>query len=213
MKKTELKNNLLNNLATLVKPDGFVLVRKMDWFARKRTTSLIYGLSFYGGYDKDVGYNIAPWAAVRIEEVEKIFHKVSDFEPQYQKATPTFGATIKDLQKSRDSYEYELNTVKDVNSVVNNLFYVFKNIALPFLEENSSIIAADKMLNSNPENEDSIFYIPYLRFYHGAIVAKLSHNPNYQHIAETYRGYLARDNGFYLEDYEKLLAILEDVKP
>jgi len=212
VKKTELKNRLLDELATLLEPYGFVLVRRMDWFIRKGTTSLIYQLAFYGGYSEDKGYTIAPALAIRIEEVEKIFHKVSGFEPKYQKDTPTINPTIKDLIKAKDDYEFELASVQDISPVVNKLFEIFKNIALPFLEENSSIAAVDKLLNSNPENEDSIFYIPYLRFYHGVIVARLSCSPNYQYIAETYRDYLTRANGFYLKDYEKLLAILKDVK-
>lgn len=213
MKKTQLKNTLLDELAILLKPYDFVLVRRMDWFIRKGTPSLIYQLAFYDGYSKNKGYTIAPALAVRIEEVEKIFHKVSGFEPKYQKDTPTINPTIKDLVKAKDDYEFELAYIQDVNPLVNKLFKIFKNIALPFLEENSSIVAIDKLLNSNPENEDSIFYIPYLRFYHGAIVAKLSCSPNYQYITETYRRYLTRETGFYLKDYEKLLAILKDVKP
>ncbi len=212
MKKTELKNRLLNELATLLEPHGFVLVRRMDWFIRKGATSLIYQLAFYGGYSKDAGYTIAPAVALRIEEVEKIFHKVSGFEPKYQKDTPTINPTIKDLIKAKDNYEFELSSTKDLYLVVDKFFQIFKDIALPFLKENSSIAAIDRLLNSNPENENSIFYIPHLRFYHGTIVAKLNHNPNYQQIVETYRGYLARDNGFYLNDYERLLALLENLE-
>lgn len=212
MKKTELKKEFLDSLEVLLKPYKFALVRRTDWFVRKGAINLIYGLNFYGGYDKKTGYTVAPWVAIRVDEVENIFHKVSGFELQYQKDTPTIGATIKDLLKAKEDYEFELNSIEDISSIVNKCYDIFKNIALPFLEENSSITAIDNLLNSNPENEDSIFYIPHLRFYHGTIVAKLNHNPNYQQIVETYRGYLARDNGFYLNDYERLLALLENLE-
>lgn len=208
MKKTELKTDLLINLAALLKPYGFTLIRRMDWFVRKGKTSLIYRLDFYGGYDRDKGYIVSPSLAIRIDEIEDIYHKVSGFEPQFQKDTPTIWPTIKDLQRAKDGYEYELDSVEDKTPVVEKLFSIFKDIGLPFLEKNSSIAAIDKLLNSNPENENSIFDTPVPRFYRGVIVAKLAKRENYEQIVETYRKYLSQVNGYHLDNYEKLIKIL-----
>jgi len=208
MKKTELKRELLGNLRVLLKPYEFTLVSRMDWFVRKDKRSLIYRLDFYGGNDRDIGYAISPSLAIRIDEVEEIYHKVSRFEPKYQKDTPTIWPTIRGLQGSKVGYEYELDSVEDITPVVGKLFSIFEDIALPFLEENSSIAAIDNLLNSNPENEDSIFDTPVPRFYRGVIVAKLAKRENYGQIVEAYRKHLSRIDGPYLINYEKLIEIL-----
>lgn len=208
MKKTELKSELINKLKTLLKPYGFLFISRMDWFARKGPTSLMYRLDFYGGYDRDRGYVVSPSLAIRVDEVEDLYHKVSDFEPKYQKDTPTIWPTVKDLQRTKHDYEYALDSTDDVDLVAANLFDIFKKLALPFLEKNSSIDAIDELLNSDPENENSIFDIPKERFYRGVIVAKLAKRENYNEIVEIYRKHLSRINTRYLENYEKLIDIL-----
>jgi hypothetical protein len=211
MKKTEIKNGLLTKLASRLKPRGFVLIRRMDWFVRKGPSSLIYRLDFYGGYEKDKGYTVSPSVAIRIEEVEKIFHMVSGFEPKYQKDSPTIWPTIKDLQGAKDGYEYELNSFEDIYPLAKTLFEIFEDIALPFLEKYSSITELDKLLNSNPENGGSIFNTTYKRFYRDLIVARLAERENYKQIVEIYREHLSRIDIRYLRDFEKLVKILETI--
>lgn len=209
MKKTELKNKLLTNLGALLKPYRFTLVRRMDWYIRKGASKLIYRLDFYDGYKKENGYTVSPSLAIRMDKVEEIFHMVSGFEPQYQKDTPTIWPTIKDLRKAKDGYEYALDSAQDLEPLAAELFRIFSDIALPFLENNSSIEAIDKLLNLNPESESSVFNAMYKRFYRALIVAKLAKRANYEQIVETYRQHLLEDGGYHLENYEKLVKILD----
>ena len=205
MKKQELKAQLLLELSILLKPYGFVLVRRMDWFIKKGQTSQIYQLAFYNLGNP---YTIAPAIAIRINEVERIFHLVSGFELQYQKYTPTINPTIQDLQKAKSGYEYVLRTPEHIEPAANDLFKVFTDIALPFMEKNCTISAIDSLLNDSPE-KDVIYYASDLRWYHGVIVAKLNKRENYMEVAETYRKLIAKQANYYLADYEKLLEILE----
>jgi hypothetical protein len=207
MKKQELKAKLLEKLAILLKPYGFVLVRRMDWFIKKGQTSQIYQLAFYNLGDP---YTIAPAIAIRIDEVERIFHLVSGFELQYQKDTPTINPTIQDLQKAKSGYEYVLRTPEHIEPMANELFKVFTDIALPFMEKNCTISTIDSLLNDSPEKE-VIYYTSYLRWYHGAIVAKLNKRENFREVTETYRKFIAKQADYYLADYEKLLEILESL--
>ena len=205
MKKQEIKVNLLEKLSLLLKPSGFMLVRRMDWFIKKGQTSQIYQLAFYNLGNP---YTIAPAIAIRIDEVERIFHLISGFEPKYQKDTPTINPTIQALQKAKGRYEFVLQKPEHIEPVANELFKVFTDIALPFMEKNCTISAIDTLLNDNPEN-DSIYYTSYLRWYHGAIVAKLNKRANYNEVTEIYRQLIASQTDYYLASYENLLGILE----
>lgn len=206
MKTLELKKGLFEKLSALLLPYDFVLFRRMDWFQRKEdSTTQMYRLDFYSGIG---GYTVAPSVAVRNEEVERIFHRVSGFEPKYQKLTPTIWVTIKDLTKSTPGCEYDLQTSDDIDSVAEIFFTYFKDVAFPFLKKNSSLNAVDKLLNDDPK-KDSIYDSFYLRCYHGVIVAKLNNRSDYQQIAEIYRQALASfEDGYYLADYERLLEVL-----
>jgi hypothetical protein len=201
MKKLELKNALLDKLSEMLLPFEFVLVRRMDWFKRKEgSTTLVYQLAFY---KSGLGYTVAPAIAVRLEEVERIFHLVSGYEPQYQKSSSTINPTIEELVKAKAGYEYGLYTPEDINLVAEKLFDVFKKIALPFLETHSSLASIDGFLNDVPKN-----YTVSLREYRGIIVAKLNKRENYEQLAEIYKHSL---DSYYLADYERLLTILAEL--
>ncbi len=209
MKKSELKNELFSQLTTLLEPYEFALVRRMDWYVRKEESKLIYRLDFYDGYRKDVGYTVSPSLAIRIDRVEHIYHQVSGFEPKYQKDTPTIWPTINDLRKGDEGYEYLLDTHKDINPLSEKLFVIFREIALPFLEENSSIEAIDRLLNADPQNENNFFCIPQHRYFRGTIVAKLAKNDRYDQVVRVYWDELAHFLPEYLNNYGRLLKILE----
>ena len=206
MTKLELKKGLFEKLSVLLLQYDFVLFRRMDWFQRHvDLTTQMYRLDFYPGI---AGYTVAPSICLRLEQVERIFHLVSGFETKYQKLTPTIWVTVNDLTKSKSGCDYELQTSDDIDSVAEKLFTYFKDVALPFFEQNSSLEAVDKLLNDEPE-KDSIYYSFYLRCYHGVIVAKLNNRSNYHQIAEIYRQELTLfADGYYLTDYERLLDVL-----
>lgn len=209
MKKLKLKNALFSRLIPMLEPCKFSLVRRMDWFVRKGDSKLIYRLDFFNGHRKDTGYLVSPSLAVRIEEVERIFHEVSGFEPKYQKDTPTIWVSIKELIKGPDEYEYSLNDVEDVEALAQHLFIVFRDVALPFLEENGSVQAINKLLNSEPEKEDSIFCIPEKRYFRGVISAKLTDDIRYGEIALIYREKVEQYLPYRLPDFDRLLSILD----
>jgi len=211
VRKTELRNELFSKLSSVLKPYDFTLVRGMDWFVRKGRTKLIYGVTFYDGFRRDMGYTISPSLAIRIDEVEQIYHQVSGYEPKYQKVSVTIDTSIQELRKRDRDYEYALDTYEDINPLTEELFAIFKNIALPFLEENSSIIALNSLLNHDPKDPDSIFCIPQHRFFRGVILAKLANDDRFDYISEIYRSAVEQFLPEYIPPYDQLLKILKAI--
>jgi hypothetical protein len=211
MKKLELKNALFSRLIPMLDPFKFFLVRRMDWFVRKGDSQLIYRLDFYDGQSKDTNYSVSPSLAVRIERVEQVFHKVSGFEPKYRKDSPTIWVSLNDLKKDQDEYEYVLDSFENLDALVRTLFILFKDVALPFLEENSSVQAINNLLNSEPEADNNIYCIPEKRLFRGVIIAKLAKDVRYGEIAMIYREKVERYLPYRLADFDKLLNILEEL--
>jgi hypothetical protein len=57
--------------------------------------------------------------------VEDILHKISGFEPQYQKGTPTIGISIEDyLRDGSDKYRFDLMEESQINIIAKEIIYL-----------------------------------------------------------------------------------------
>ncbi len=160
------------------------------------------------------GLLIEPAVGVRIEVVEKIFHRTSGFEPEYQQWTPTLGAEIWRLEGDPTAFQYPLTRTEDIAGVAKHLITDFQTKALDYYTEYSSLQSIDQVLNHNPSEKTPHRMMEWLRASTGLIVARLVDRRNYNELTNVYLKTLHKlDRGFYLPQFTALIKDLHDVEP
>jgi len=99
MKKNEfLKSEVLTRLGEKLKSSGYKLSKSACEFTKKTD----FGWNKYQivFLNRDNGWELKPSLLVRFNEVENLFHQISDVDKKYQKVTPTIGTSIEDLVNS-----------------------------------------------------------------------------------------------------------------
>ncbi|TDN40381.1 hypothetical protein E4631_11440 [Hymenobacter sp. UV11] len=208
MTNRELRNSLLDLLASELSPSGFVLNKAQAGFTNRlkdgwKKFHLIFLV-------RSEGWEINPGVLVRKNVVEDLYHKASYFEAKYHKTTPTIGIALENLNNDGNSYRLTLTSERDVLPCYHRLLYLFNNVAIPFFEKYSSLEELDKEVNI--ETRKSIFSGLNYEGNLGIILAKLVNNPHYHKLEEKYRNYYQQfSNGFYLPEYEGIVEVLKSV--
>ncbi len=213
MAKSEIRRLLFEECVGRFSRYEFKLNKKKDWFFRR--TAL--GINIFQLVVKNYGqhFSIDPQVAIRIDEVETIFHRTSGFEPKYQKDTPTIGDSVLTLNPSKGiatllQPRINLESENQIPRVVDELMELFESFCLPYYGNYGSLNAIDHLLNSEPMAPCPHRGMTWLRCSTGVIVATLVARPNLTEIATIYHDRLsAFCKGFYLPKYE---ALIEDLK-
>jgi hypothetical protein len=108
--------------------------------------------------------------------------------------------------------EFPLVSDSQVEDVAEEVMDVFREFALPYVEQWSSLQAIDVELNEVPGIRTIHRAAGWFRCSTGIIVAKLVGRPNYRQLAAFHHDVMARiDNGFYLKRFEALLKSLDEI--
>lgn len=212
MNKNQLKIAVFDSLRSQLSGYGFVLKPAKDSFVRQHEGIVdVFQLVCLEGKP---GLRIQPNVAVRVEEIETIFHQTSGFDQEFQGNTPTIGGAIKNIVgNSNRVCEFVLESNSEVDSVVAKIMNIFTEVALPYFQKYASIKAIDTELNNKPTERTPSRIAPWLRCATGIITAKLTKRSDYEQLVQTYSGIMSRlDKGFYLVRFQALLKSLESIK-
>jgi hypothetical protein len=211
----ELKSAVFRALAPGFDSCGFVQHKSKEWFIKSNQHAI--EMFLVTCLDAKPGIRITPSVAIRINRVEELFHKISRFETKYQKDTPTMGTTLRELLDADTEFDFRfvVSIAADVPRVVPQLLQLFREHALPYYEGFSSVQVIDWELNSNPtERTMHCGGLPFFRCSKGMIVAKLVGRQNYDELAAIYSDRMSKvQNGFYFQQFQDLLKLLQEVKP
>ncbi|MBO2008904.1 hypothetical protein [Hymenobacter negativus] len=205
MTNRELRNALLERLASYLAPYGFVLNKALAEFTKRSAEGwekfqLIYLV-------RSNGWEINPAMLIRINTVEDIYHKASYFETKCHKTTPTVGIPLEDFINDGKGYRFDLNSEADIERCYQNIMMLFKKVVVPFFSQYNDIEQLDKEVNI--ENRESIFSWAIYKGSLGIILAKLVDNPKYNQLEEKHRIYYQQfADGFYLDEYEGVAKVL-----
>lgn len=202
-----LKNEVLLSLGEKINSFGFKLSKPACEFTKKTD----FGWNKYQivFLVRDDGWQLKPSLLVRFDIVENIFHQISNFDRKYQKGTPTIGISIEDLDySSMTPIRFELTNKSQIKSVVNNLFELFKNTAIPFFNKYNILSDIDDKLNSCIE--DTSLTGDIFKGTKSLITAKLTKRHDFDKLETVYQSYYENfSNGFYLPEYLRLTELLK----
>lgn len=205
-KRGFLKTEFLNELSKKLLEYNFILKKASSEFIKKNRGSFLnYSLVFLS---RDEGWEINPTMGIRINSIEEIYHTTSGFEEKYQKSTPTISTSIESFLNDGKEHRFTLEEENQINNAVIVFLDIFRNISLPFFEKYSSLKAIDAVLNENPQ--DTSLTGAIFKGSKGLILAKLTNRYNYPELVKIYTDqYQQLADGFYLNDFKKLISILE----
>ena len=209
----ELKASFFESVGKNLVSAGFKLKASKESFVRQRNdVSDIFQLVCKDGKP---GWKIQPNLSVRLEQVEEIFHRTSGFERQYQSDTPTMGASVGHLLNGNNqSCQFFLEVDSDLATATEWAMQIFREFALPYFEQWSSLRAIDTELNDDPFKKTPHRSLAWFRCSTGIIVARLVGRADYEKLTAFYTDVMTQDNkGFYLKRFQALLGSLESVKP
>ena len=202
-----LKSELLKALDIKLKDIGFQVNMKLGEFTRRNKDGWNkYQIVFL---KTDEGWELKPSLLLRVDSVEDIFHKTSEFEEKYKKGTPTIGTSIEDYQSNGKTYRYQMREEPHINVIAQELYIIFKEIALPFFDKYDTLEKIDKALNIKPE--DTSLTGAIFKGSKALIIAKLMCRRNFKELADYYYNYYKNfSEGFYLPNYIRLKEFLEN---
>ena len=202
-----LKSELLKALDIKLKDFGFQVNMKLGEFTRRNKDGWNkYQIVFL---KTDEGWELKPSLLLRVDSVEDIFHKTSEFEEKYKKGTPTIGTSIEDYQSNGKTYRYQMREEPHINVIAQELYIIFKEIALPFFDKYDTLEKIDKALNIKPE--DTSLTGAIFKGSKALIIAKLMCRRNFKELADYYYNYYKNfSEGFYLPNYIRLKEFLEN---
>lgn len=203
------KISLLDIVSKDLKLYDFKLIKTKEWFIKKNNEkSCIFWIVFYNDPD---GIRVTPTVAVRLEQVEKIFHISSSFSKKNQRNTHTIVSELWRYLDSPKKYQYKIVTEDNIPSVAERLFNDFKHEALNYFQNYSELEQVDSLLNDNPHQYSVHQIMDFTRCSRGIITAKLCSRKNYQELSSIYRERMKnQNNGFYLASFEQLLEDLSN---
>ncbi|MHC5355040.1 hypothetical protein ACYSNX_12930 [Myroides sp. LJL115] len=202
-----LKNEVLVRLGDKINSFGFKLSKSACEFTKKTD----FGWNKYQIVFllRDDGWELKPSLLVRFNVVENLFHQISDFDKKYQKGTPTIGTSIEDLDNSSmASKKIGLTNETQINSIVKDLFDLFKNSAIPFFNKYDNLSEIDNKLNSCLE--DTSLTGGIFKGTKSLITAKLTKREDFDKLESVYQSYYENfSDGFYLPEYLRLKELLK----
>lgn len=207
MSKALARAELVATLAPRMAARGFPLVKSKQWYQQKQPgLKRIYNLDFINYVD----YVVQPGIRMRIDEMEKIFHRTSGFEKKYQSGH-TIGISLMSYVRDHKQFRYDLGDVDQVPLVASQIESAFDTVAAPWFEKYSTVAALDALLNTEPDKLSIYYLAEWLRCAFGLIAARLNQRPDYEELAVTYSKAMKRiSKGFYSDRFEALVRDIED---
>jgi len=222
MKKNEILRKLMDAVNDNFEPYEFKPSNKKQGFIKKSDTTifvyqfLIYDRTVIGTGAK--GFLIEPYAWVNILEIEKYYKEITlNTVIKEDLDFITIGNSIANLIANPDGFYSSRNNSldqhvfkeEDIHIVAQNVFKLFKEVALPYFLNNSTIQMVDRLINSKPHEYKVHMQNDNFRILKGLIAAKLNENPRLEELIETYdKQIIDRDMYNAKEEMERLKSIL-----
>jgi len=209
--KQDPKSKLFEELATELGAAGFKLVKSRGAFEREREgVNDLFKLDFY---TSTAGNRIQPAIIMRFASLDRLYHQVSGAKPADRKYHAAVSFAIWRVYGGPQKYEFLLSDESTVGTVAEKLSLTFREVALPFFDNHSTVADVDRLLNEMPNAPQTILYHTdgWTRCAYATIAAKLAANPRYDELVGVYDAYLtALDGGHNRNRYLMLLRVLNE---
>jgi len=224
MTQKEILRKVISSMETELRLFDFVASFKDQGFIRNTEDStfffqlLIYNRTIIKTSVK--GFLIEPFIWVNVKEVETYYKEITlNKYLQRDINFVTLGNSLADLLANSDGiYKTRNNSLdllifndSDVYYVTEQLIKKFKEVALPYCLQNSSVAAVDTLANTRPQEYKVNLVNDNYRIVKGIIAAKLNGNPRLEDLIKIYNRQLVERN--MPDDTKEEMRRLKEILP
>lgn len=209
----KLKTQFLKCLEKTVRDNGFEFVPERGGFVKKVAYGQLRFTFLFYEYEGVPGFEINPLIQVRFEDVEKLFHELSYYTAKQRKGTTTIGCSIENyLGDKTGKFRHSITNREEVVDACAFYKSLYDEIVIDFFIKYNSLKSLHSLINT--ESSDLIPLInPIFRGRTGLIVSHLLCDDSYASLKLKYADFYSNyANGFYSNDYSKVVAVLESEK-
>ncbi|WP_448518879.1 hypothetical protein [Rhodoflexus sp.] len=161
---------------------GFVFLPELKQF--RKITDIGFQniiLSFSGRNDTFLEVNIG----LRHHGVEEIAQQFLDNLPEFRKEANTLVVSIGKLSDTK-YFRYKINCQDDIYNCAHQILDFMNERGFRFLNESSSLVSLNKILNDRPHLPVKYIYNQTHRCFKAIIVARMCHHPQFMELVEVY---------------------------
>lgn len=149
-------------------------------------------------------------AAVRMDEVEAVYHRILNTPAKYAKLTNSLWIPAEALSGwPREECQIGIREDSDIERAAKKILEFVEVYAEPYWREHETLAAVSTELNSRPE-EPTPHCAPPARAFYGLIVAAMLGEQRWKELVTAHRAATSKiDRGFHNESLERLIAELE----
>jgi len=152
---------------------------------------------------------------MKLLDIENIYKSLSEIN---ERPYLTLGNDFLILRKKENDFDYKkepttyllIETNEDIENIIINFKLNFREIILPYFNENSTIEKVDYLLNRYPLKMSIHNYLYPLRANIGIIAAKLNNNPNYNQLIDIYRKEMKDAEENYKNEFFKIIDYMKN---
>jgi hypothetical protein len=213
MKQKQVLRSIIHSLLReVLSEQGFRYARKHEGFERKRATGSQLIVSLLSRPVSPFEFTLV--AAVRIEEAEKIYHRILGTPSRDRSLSMTTGIRL-EYFVGRRTTPLRIETEEDVRSLFEQrLNDILVKKIIPFLDAHQDVGRLDELLNG-PDGSCDIHCHPW-RGMSAIIVAHLAANEAFPALVKKYRKEMRRLAPSLREQYERVVEYIEtqrDTRP
>lgn len=206
--RTEVQEYVLDKLIENFEEAGFKVHKGRKTLRRKNPSGFDEMECSVVDYDGE--YTIEFSIAIRKNEVDDIYNQFSDSNPKSFKHTRTFLAVQYRLEGvDKEEREFYIKKRKNVDDALENFFEFMSTHGMAYYEKYADLKKMDEAINSDPEAPQIHIFDEMERARRGLILAKLTDNPNFEDLVDTYRKTLDGWTQIYIEEFEALIKHLK----
>lgn len=205
---TPFETNLYQHLAPFFTDHEYALLSEKKQFRRTTNSgfqNIILSSVFYSD-DTMVDVNFG----CRNEQVEQIAQQFLNSQPDLRADSNTLIMSIGRFSGTQ-YFRYKIHSEAELSGVCEQIEQFFDQQGFDFLATACSLPTLDRLLNEFPSQPCQYVYNQTHRCYKGLIAARLSHNPHFDGLIDSYRQLLMHQTQNRYEQiyFERLIAYLQ----
>ncbi len=205
---TPFETNLYQHLTPFFTDHEYALLSEKKQFRRTTNSgfqNIILSSVFYSD-DTMVDVNFG----CRNEQVEQIAQQFLNSQPDLQSDANTLIVSIGRFSGTQ-YFRYKIHSEAELSDVCEQIEQFFDQQGFDFLATACSLPTLDRLLNEFPSQPCQYVYNQTHRCYKGLIAARLSHNPQFDGLIDSYRQLITHQtqNRYEQIHFERLIAYLQ----
>ena len=207
--KSDIQNNIQQALSPRFELKGFESIVHPRNLQFKRKFEGGFQSCFFTVLERNKTFWIELSVGVRIDIVEKLANQFTLILEDYQSESHTIMSTYGRIL-GKPYFRFKVETEEEFVMACEKMRDFLEEIGFDFMQDNSQIVAVDKLINRYPEKPSRFIFNESHRCIKGVIIAQMAQNPQLKTLIQAYHIVLQKHllGDKMLPQYERLIKYL-----